>query len=78
MADLEKVKQGLKFHSSPYCDTKDGTCPYWLNQYCGSKRKNCEKNLTVDALSVIEEQQAEIEQLKEQNAMLNTYVDYNI
>ena len=61
MADIEKVKQGLKFHISPYCDTKDRTCPYWLNQYCGAKRKNCEKNLAVDALSVIEQMEQEID-----------------
>ena len=70
MADVEKVKRGLKFHGSPYCDTKDETCPYWLYQYCGAKRKNCQKNLAVDALSVIEELQAEIERLKEMNQEL--------
>ena len=55
MTDVEKVKQGLN-----HCFIKKGCykCPYW------EKEKHCSQQLCKDALSVIEEQQAEIEQLK--------------
>ena len=58
---IEKVKQGLKQHHAGICTEKYGTiCPYW------GCEASCSKELMADALSVIEEQQAEIERLKAQ------------
>lgn len=57
MADIEKVKQGLHCHSkSGKCSDSKNLCPYW-DVYCIPA--TC-----ADALTVIEELQAEIERLK--------------
>ena len=57
MADIEKVKKGLKIHSTQWtCNDKD--CPYE-----DPSDNDCCDRLTGDALSVIEELQKEIERL---------------
>lgn len=58
MADIEKVKQGLKHHKSG-CVIDCKECPYW-------SIKDCHKPLMKDALSVIEQMEQEIERLKAQ------------
>ena len=58
MADVEKVKQGLKAHTDECAWVCNENCPY----YDPSEYGCCDK-LTADALSVIEELQAEIERL---------------
>ena len=61
MADIEKVKQGLKAHTDECAWVCNENCPYYEPSEYGC----CDK-LTADALSVIESQQAEIEQMKAQ------------
>ena len=76
MADVEKVKQGLRCIAQiGECDCDH--CDYADNGYPSALYK-CQEKFASDALSVIEELQAENAELKEQNAMLNTYVDYNV
>ena len=64
MADIEKVKQGLR-----NCDCRktncDG-CSYRYGGLCADNITDCTGDLASDALSVIEELQAEIEQMKAQ------------
>ena len=65
MADIEKLIQALNFGMNDACFGRycneceywkdDGTCEYHVSKVMG------------DALSVIKEQQAEIERLKEEN-----------
>ena len=53
MADIEKVKAGLKAHGeSNGCDK----CPYWPDDWCGH-------NMANDALAVIEAQERHINEL---------------
>lgn len=61
MADIEKVKQGCKCCDHPLGERKCKKCPYahFLTPYCNIY-------LAHDAMSVIEELQAEIERLKAQ------------
>lgn len=64
MADIEKVKRDLAFGVSDRCfrDPYCGECDYYgSNGVCNFNNKNVMR----DALSVIEEQQAEIEELKD-------------
>lgn len=63
MADIEIVKVGLKYHRHSHeegCVQGSQACPYI------AKGDRCFHILLDDALSVINEQQAEIERLKEQ------------
>ena len=63
MADIEKVKQGLKCHNERYCVEIYGmSCPYW-------GLESCTHELMGDAMSVIEKLQAENERLKDELAM---------
>lgn len=63
MADIEKVKQGLKFHGSGCCNENGmgSICPYW--KYVTS-RSGCSYILAYDALSVIEELQKDNKALR--------------
>ena len=67
MADIEKVKQGCKCCSTD--EYKCNECQYWAfgvhNNICTGYVEIC-----ADALSVIEELQAEIKRLKEKNEMI--------
>ena len=65
MADIEKVKDGLKIHSTAYTCTEK--CPYYNPGEYG-----CADTLTADALTIIEELQAEIERLKAQPTIIET------
>lgn len=62
MADIEKVKLGCKCCSTDAYKCND--CPYWCfgvhNNVCTGYEEIC-----ADALSVIEEQQAEIDRMKD-------------
>lgn len=58
MADREKVIKGLEIHTGLLSSCKDG-CPYFIGD--GSK---C-KDLLKDALSMLKEQEEEIENLKQ-------------
>ena len=67
MADIEIVKVGLKYHRDSHkegCVQGSQACPYI------TKGDRCFHILLDDALSVINEQQAEIDRLK---AELNQY-----
>jgi len=68
MVDIEKVKQGLRC-----CDTTNcNDCPF-NNEKDETYPGFCQHVLNHDSLSMIEELQAEIEQLKEDN----TYMKIN-
>lgn len=59
MADIEKVKHGLKAHTNECAWACNENCPYYEPSEYG-----CCDNLIKDALSVIEELQAEIERIQ--------------
>ena len=59
MADIEKVKRGLKAHTDECAWVCNENCHYYEPSEYGC----CDK-LTADAMSVIEELQAEIERLQ--------------
>lgn len=69
MNDIEKVKQGLKAHTDECAWVCNEICPHYEPSEYGC----CDK-LIEDALSVIEEQQAEIERLEKENGTLKLAV----